>query len=143
MHGDKRRAFQSEITIKYCNDSARLAESQFGWSRRAVIVGLVEKRTGVTCQGAQSVMCGNKRWEARQPAAATALQQLAEARAQQEPSFTSSLAFTHLRVSEALRQLKVQGFSDEQLPAASTMAVVLNRLGLGNLQGYFILGHLG
>jgi len=88
-------------------------------------------------------MCGNKRWEARQPAAATALQQLAEARAQQEPSFTSSLAFTHLRVSEALRQLKVQGFSDEQLPAASTMAVVLNRLGLGNLQGYFILGHLG
>ena len=129
MSGAKRRAFQAEITLKYCNGSARVAESQFGWSRRAVSIGLGEKRTGVTCQGAQSALCGNKRWEARQPAAAQALEQLAEAHAQQEPSFTSSIAFTRLTAAEALRQLKDQGFSDEQLPAASTMAVVLNRLG--------------
>ena len=99
MSGAKRRAFQAEITLKYCNGSARLAESQFGWSRRTVSVGLAEKRTGVTCEGAQSAMCGNKRWEARQPEAATALQQLAEAHAQQEPSFTGSIAFTRLRES--------------------------------------------
>lgn len=129
MSGVKRRAFQAEITLKYCNGSARLAESQFGWSRRTVSVGLAEKRTGVTCQGAQSALCGNKRWEGRQPEAARALKQLAEAHAQQEPSFTSSIAFTRLTAAEALRQLKVQGFRDEQLPAASTMAVVLNRLG--------------
>ena len=129
MSGAKRRAFQAEIALKYCNGSARQAESQFGWSRRAVTVGLAEKRTGVICQGAQSAMSGNKRWEAGQPAAALALQQLAEAHAQQEPSFTSSIAFTRLTTAEALRQLKAQGFSDEQLPAASTMAVVLNRLG--------------
>ena len=129
MSGAKRRAFQAEITLKYCNGSARVAESQFGWSRQAVNIGLGEKRTGVTCQGAQSALCGNKRWEARQPAAAQALEQLAEAHAQQEPSFTSSIAFTRLTAAEALRQLKDQGFSDEQLPAASTMAVMLNRLG--------------
>ncbi|MEL7352472.1 MAG: transposase [Cyanobacteria bacterium J06560_5] len=130
MSDVKWRAFQAEITLKYCNGSARLAESQFGWSRRTVSVGLAEKRTGVICQGAQSVMCGNKRWEAHQPEAASALQQLAEAHAQQEPSFTSSsIAFTRLTAAEALRQLKAQGFRDEQLPAASTMTVVLNRLG--------------
>jgi len=129
MSGAKRRAFQSEITLKYCNGSARLAESQFGWSRRTVSTGLAEKRTGVTCQGSQSAMCGSKRWEALQPTAALALQQLAEAHAQQEPSFTSSIAFTRLTSAEALRQLKDQGFSDKQLPAESTMAVVLNRLG--------------
>lgn len=67
MSGAKRRAFQAEITLKYCNGSARVAESQFGWSRRAVSIGLGEKRTGVTCQGAQSALSGNKRWEARQP----------------------------------------------------------------------------
>lgn len=129
MSGAKRRAFQAEITLKYCNGSARQAEGQFGWSRRTVSVGLAEKRTGVTCQGAQSARCGNKRWESRQPEAARALEQLAEAHAQQEPSFSSSIAFTRLTAAEALRQLKAQGFSDEQLPAASTMAVVLNRLG--------------
>ena len=117
------------MTLKYCNGSARQAESQFGWSPQTVRVGLGEKRTGVICEGAQSCLSGNKRWEARQPAAAAALKQLAETHAQQEPSFTSSIAFTRLTAAEALRQLKSQGYCDEQLPAASTMAVVLNRLG--------------
>ncbi len=129
LTGVKRRAFQAEMALKYCHGSARLAESQFGWSRRTVAVGLAEKRTGIICQGAQSGFGGNKRWEERQPSAAAALKQLAETHAQQEPSFTSSIAFTRLTVAEALRQLKAQGYSDEQLPAASTMAVVLNRLG--------------
>lgn len=92
-------------------------------------MGLAEKRTGVVCQGAQSARSGNKRWEEREPAAAAALKQLAETHAQQEPSFTSSIAFTRLTSAEALRQLKAQGYPEEQLPAASTMAVVLNRLG--------------
>ena len=129
LTGVKRRAFQAEIALKYCNGSARQAESQFGWSRQTVTVGLAEKRTGIVCQGAQSGFGGNKRWEVRQPAAAAALKQLAESHAQQEPSFTSSIAFTRLTAAEALRQLQAQGFCDEQLPAASTMAVVLNRLG--------------
>ncbi len=129
LTGVKRRAFQAEMTLKYCSGSARLAESQLGWSRRTVIVGLAEKRTGIICQGAQSAFGGNKRWEDRQPSAAAALKQLAETHAQQEPSFTSSIAFTRLTAAEALRQLKAQGYNDEQLPAPSTMAVVLNRLG--------------
>ena len=129
LTGVKRRAFQAEMALKYCDGSARRAESEFGWNRRAVSVGLAEKRTGVVCQGAQSARSGSKRWEEREPAAAAALKQLAEAHAQQEPSFTSSIAFTRLTSAEALRQLKAQGYSAEQLPAASTMAVVLNRLG--------------
>ena len=129
LTGVKRRAFQAEMTLKYCNGSARRAESELGWNRRTVRVGLAEQRTGVVCQGAQSALSGNKRWEEREPSAAAALKQLAEAHAQQEPSFTSSIAFTRLTAAEALRQLKAQGYRDDQLPAASTMAVVLNRLG--------------
>ena len=129
LTGTKRRAFQAEMTLKYCNGSARQAESRFGWSRETVTVGLAEKRTGIICQGAQPGFGGNKRWEEKQPAAAAALKQLAEAHAQQDPSFSTSIAFTRLTAAAALRQLKAQGYSDEQLPAASTMAVVLNRLG--------------
>lgn len=129
LTGVKRRAFQAEMTLKYCKGSARQAESRFGWSRETVSVGLAEKRTGIICEGAQSGFGGNKRWEEKQPAAAAALLQLAEAHAQQEPSFTTSIAFTRLTAAEALRQLKAQGYGDKQLPAASTMAVILNRLG--------------
>ena len=84
LTGVKRRAFQAEMALKHCNGSARLAESQFGWSRRTVIVGLVEKRTGINCEGAQSGFSGNKRWEERQLSAAAALNQLAETHAQPE-----------------------------------------------------------
>lgn len=129
LTGVKRRAFQAEMTLKYCKGSARQAESRFGWSRETVSVGLAEKRTGIICEGAQSGFGGNKRWEEKQPAAAAALLQLAESHAQQEPSFTTSIAFTRLTAAEALRQLKAQGYGDKQLPAASTMAVILNRLG--------------
>ena len=46
LTGVKRRAFQAEMTLQYCNGSARQAESQFGWSRQTVRVGLAEKPNG-------------------------------------------------------------------------------------------------
>ena len=63
MHGAERRSFQAEMTLKYCQGSARLAETIFGWGRESVETGLGEKRTGIVCLGAQSGLCGNKCWE--------------------------------------------------------------------------------
>jgi hypothetical protein len=33
MHGAERRAFQAEMALKYCQGSARLTETVFGWGR--------------------------------------------------------------------------------------------------------------
>jgi len=60
---------------------------------------------------------------------ASALRELAEAHAQQDPTFQTSIAYTRLTAQQALEQLRQQGFVQEQLPAASTMSVVLNRMG--------------
>ena len=54
MMGAARRAFQAEMTLKYCHGSARFAETLLGWSREAVEVGLAEHRTGIRCVGAHS-----------------------------------------------------------------------------------------
>lgn len=129
LRGVERRSFQAEMTLKYCKGSARLAERVFGWGRESVEVGLAEKRTGIVCIGAQAGYGGTKRWEERQPEAATALRELAEAHAQQDPTFQSSIAYTRLTAQEALAQLQQQGFVRAQLPAPSTMAVILNRMG--------------
>lgn len=129
MSGATRRSFQAEMTVKYCDGNARLAERVFGWGRANVEVGLAERRSGLVCVGAQASYSGTKRWEDRQPEVAVALQQLAEAHAQQDPTFTTSIAYTRLTAQQALEQLRQQGFSVEQLPAPSTMSVVLNRLG--------------
>jgi hypothetical protein len=129
MRGADRRSFQAEMTLKYCEGSARIAERVFGWGRVNVEVGLAEKRTGIVCIGAQSAKSGQKRWEEKHPEVAAALQQLAEVHAQQDPTFQTTIAYTRLTATEAITQLQAQGFSDAKLPAASTMAVILNRMG--------------
>ena len=129
MLGAERRAFQAAMALKYCAGSPRQAEVVFGWSRRAVELGLHEKRTGVVCLGAQSAFGGDKRWEEKHPEVADALWILAQSHSQQDPTFHTTLSFTRLTAAEALKQLRAQGFTEEVLPSASTMAEVLNRNG--------------
>ena len=129
MTGATRRACQAEMTLKYCHGSARLAETIVGWSREAVEVGLAEHRTGIICLGAHAALSGRKRWEEREPEAAEALRQLAEAHAQQDTTFRTTLAYTRLTAAAAREALRAHGIAEEHLPSPSTMAEVLNRLG--------------
>jgi hypothetical protein len=129
MTGAARRAFQAEMALKYCHGSARLAETWLGWSRNAVEVGLAERHTGIVCVGAHAAWSGRKRWEEKYPAAAQALRELAEAHAQQDPTFRTTLAYTRLTAKAAGEALRAQGISEAQLPSPSTMAQGLNRLG--------------
>lgn len=127
--GAKRRSFQAEMSLKYCGGSARCTERVFGWGRNTVALGLEEKRTGLTCVGAQAAYSGSKRWEQCYPDAAETLRQIAESHAQQDPSFLTLIAYTRLTAAEAIQQLKAQGYPDDAVPAPSTMALILNRMG--------------
>jgi hypothetical protein len=60
---------------------------------------------------------------------AKALWALAELHSQQDPTFRTLLSYTRLTAAEALKQLRAQGFQEDQLPSSSTMAEVLNRNG--------------
>jgi hypothetical protein len=68
-------------------------------------------------------------WEEKYPQAAAALWEIAEAHAQQDPSFRGPLSYTRLTAAHAILELKERGFPDAVLPAASTMADILNRNG--------------
>jgi hypothetical protein len=129
MSGATRRAFQAAMAVKYCGGSPRQAEVVFGWNRQAVELGLHERRTGIECIGAQSAFSGNKLWEEKHPEAAAVLWELAEAHAQQDPTFRSTLTFTRLTAAEARAQLRARGIAEADLPSPSTMAEVLNRNG--------------
>src|SRR5256712_172338 len=129
MTGPKRRAFEAEMTIKYGGGNPLKAEAVFGWGRQTVALGLAERRSGIICLGAQAAFSGRKRWEEQHPRAAQALRQLAEAHAQQDPTFRTSLTYTRLTAQAALQALREQGYSAEELPSPSTMAEVLNRMG--------------
>ena len=130
MYGACRRSFQAQMCLKYVGGSTRKAERIWGWGRENVQVGLEEERTGIICLGLQSMSSGMKKWEQKYPQVATVLQEIAEAHCQQEPSFTTtSIAYTRLTASQAIAQLEKRGFSCEEIPAPSTMATILNRMG--------------
>ena len=129
MTGPTRRAFEAERTLKDCGGNPLMAEAVFGWGRQTVALGLAERRTGLMCLGAQSAFSGRKRWEERHPQVAEALRQLADAHAQQDPTFRTSLTYTRLTAKAALEALRAQGYREELLPSPSTMAEVLNRMG--------------
>ena len=129
MTGPQRRAFEAEMTWKYGGGSPLMAAAVFGWGRQTVALGLAERRTGIICLGAQAACSGRKRWEEQHPQAAQALRQLADAHAQQDPTFRTSLTSTRLTAQAALKALEEQGYSEDQLPSPSTMAEVLNRMG--------------
>jgi hypothetical protein len=117
------------MTLKYCEGIPLMAEAIFGWGRQTVALGLAERRSGIICRGAQSAFSGRKRWEEQHPQAAQALRHLAEAHAQQAPTFRTCLTYTRLTAQSALKALREQGYNEEQLPSPSTMAEVLNRMG--------------
>ena len=129
LTGPERRSFEAAMTLKYCEGNPLMAEAVFGWGRQTVALGLAESRSGIICLGAQAAFSGRKRWEEQQPQVAQALCQLADAHAQQDPTFRPSLPSTRLTAQAALQALREQGYSEEQLPSPSTMAEVLNRLG--------------
>ena len=60
------RGFQAAMALKYCQGSARLAETVLGLGRQNIEVGLAKKRTGLICVGLQSAFSGAKRWEEKQ-----------------------------------------------------------------------------
>jgi hypothetical protein len=124
-----RRSFQAEITLKYCDGNARLAESWFGWGRASVELGLAERRTGLICVGRQSGYSGAKRWEETYPDIAATLRRLVDAHSQQDPTFASSIAYTRLTAKAAVQGLREAGVDESILPSESGMAVILNRMG--------------
>ncbi len=93
-------------------------------------LGLAEKRTGITCIGAQAAFGGNKSWEERYPEAAASLREMAQAHAQQDSSFLTTIAYTRLTAAEAIQQLRLLGYPDEQVPARAHNGADLESDGL-------------
>jgi hypothetical protein len=128
LTGHRRRQFQAEMALKYCNGSARMAETTFGWGRAAVETGLNELRTGIRCRDAYRLR-GRKKTEELCPELEDHVRRLVEPQAQADPKFQTTLAFTRITakaVRDALQaEPELQGF----VPGRQTVGRLLNRLG--------------
>lgn len=128
LTGHRRRRFQAEMTLKYCDGSARRAERVFGWGRDAVHTGLGELRTGIRCLDACHLR-GRKKTEDQCPAVAEQIRRLAEPTAQADPKFQTTLAYTRATAAAVHKTLKTQDDVKDQVPCRQTVGRILNRLG--------------
>jgi Rhodopirellula transposase DDE domain len=128
LTGHKRRQFQAETALQYCNGSARQAEKIFGWGRVAVDTGLNELRTGIRCLDAYE-LCGRKKSEELCPQLIDHIHGLVEPQAQADPKFQTSFAFTRITAKAVREALQAVPELKDSVPCRQTVGELLNRLG--------------
>lgn len=124
-----RRSYQAEITRRYFNGSARKAERIMGWGRKTVEKGLKETESGIRCLDNFGGR-GKKRTEDQYPDLKRDISELAEPCTQADPTLKSSLCYTRITANTMRRALiDEKGYNDKELPCASTIGNILNRMG--------------
>ncbi|MDA1054651.1 MAG: hypothetical protein O3C40_29840 [Planctomycetota bacterium] len=126
LTGWKRREFQAETALTYCDGSPRKAERIFGWGRQAVEKGLNEKRTGIRVLDNVHAR-GRKRTEEQNPELAVQIRALADPQSQADPKFQTPLAFTRITAKAVCQELGKTGSSE--VPSERSMHRILNRMG--------------
>jgi transposase len=124
----KRRQFQAEMAVKYCNGSSRVAEDVFGWRRTTVETGLGELRSGIWCCDNTKAR-GRKKTEVIQPRMEQRIRELAESNAQVDPKFQTTLTFTRITAKRVRDELLKDKDLAESVPNRQTIGVMLNRFG--------------
>ncbi len=93
LSGAKRRAFQAEVTKKYCGGRARVAERQFGWRRVAVQKGLDEMETGIIVPNKKRT--GRPSYSQRLPNLQNDIRSLVDPNSQTHPTFAEFISYRH------------------------------------------------
>jgi transposase len=128
LTGHKRRRFQAETALQYCNGSARQAEKVFGWGRAAVDTGLHELRTGIRCLDAYALR-GRKKSEELCPQLIDHIHRLVEPQAQADPKFQTPFAFTRITAKAVRDALQAVPELKDAVPSRQTVGELLHRMG--------------
>ena len=128
LTGYRRRRFQAEVALKYCDGSPRHTETLFGWGRVAVDTGLNELRTGIRCLDAYHLR-GRKKTEELCPEIEEHIRRLVEPHSQADPKFQTTMAFTRVTAKAVRQALQSQPALKDFVPGRQTVGRLLNRLG--------------
>jgi len=129
LKGSARRLFMARAVHALGEGGQRLAERELGWNRGTIRKGQHELKHGIVCLDAYSSR-GRKRSEEHLPNLLSDITALVEGQIQAGPQFRTNRLYTRLTATEVRRQLITQqGYRDDELPTAETIAAELNGLG--------------
>lgn len=125
----RRRQFQAEVALQYCDGNPRRTEEIFGWGRDAVRTGLGELRTGIRCLDNFTAR-GRHRTEDDHPEIAQQIHALVDPQALADRQLLTPLAYTRLTAGAVHQHLVAHAAgTDQYVPTARTVSDILNRLG--------------
>ena len=128
LTGSKRRAFEARVSLDYLGGDTRLTETVFGWSRHTVARGIKEFNSGRVSLDAPRA--SKPKTEDANPQLAQDILALVEPDSQTDPKFQGLFKYTRL-TAKAVREKLIEhkNYSSEELPHASTISNMLDRLG--------------
>ena len=128
LTGEKRRAFEAQVTLDYFNSKPYLAEQTLGWDRKTIELGINELRTGIVCIENFKVR-GNKKTEVKNPQLEVDIIALAEPNSQTDPKFQTLFKYTRITAKGMrIALITEKDWADKDLPCEKTIGTILNRL---------------
>ena len=135
LTGRARRLFQAKMCSKYANESPRVAESLFGWNRKAVERGIDEQppdcsKVAPTSQTDTTSHRGRPRVEDQCPDILRVTKQLLDGKTQADPKFQTTKLFTRITGISLRESLaSTLGIPIHKIPSSRTLQRVMNRNG--------------
>ena len=114
------------VAVALLDGKQRVAEDVFGWSRKAVELGIHEYQTGITCVNDISAR-GKPRTEDKHPNLFAEIQTIMEPHSESQASLRTTLLYTKMTAKTVHEALMKKGWPEQSLPSVRTISNLLNR----------------
>jgi hypothetical protein len=121
-----RRSAMGDVTLLLLDGKYRVAEEVFGWSRKAVALGIHECQTGIACVNDISARVKPKT-EAKNPQLLADIHAIMEPQSESESSLRTTLLYTNMTANAVYGALVEKGWTADSLPTVRTISNMLLR----------------
>ncbi|NTU53693.1 MAG: transposase [Chlorobiaceae bacterium] len=122
----ERRQAMGDVVLTILDGKPRVAENEFGWNRSAVMTGIKEFETGITCINDLSER-HKPRAEEKNPALLESIRKIMEPQSHADPQLCTTLLYTNMTAQSVYEALLSEGWSESSLPSVRTISNILNR----------------
>lgn len=122
----ERRRAMGDVTLSILDGKARVAETEFGWNRFGVMVGINEHQTGITCVNDLSTR-HKPRSEDKNPELLESIRKIMEPQSHADTQLHNTLLYTNMTAQAVHDALIAEGWPETSLPSVRTISNILNR----------------
>tara|TARA_B110000091_G_scaffold214245_1_gene266590 strand:+ start:76 stop:564 length:489 start_codon:yes stop_codon:yes gene_type:complete len=128
LTGSVKRKFMAETVNALGDGGQRKAASVLGWCRDTIRKGQHEVKTNISCIDNFKGR-GRLPAEAHLPGLIDAIHKIVAEKTQADPTLKSDRLYIKISANEVRKRLIEEGYTDDELPAISTLGRKLNKLG--------------